>query len=238
MDPRAPEPGDPPVAELSRREALALGVGALVVGCTPGGKAPADRVDSAPEADSDADADTDADSDVDTGDPIPESCPLTPERGEGPYYRPDAPFRTDLNVHGVAGIALRITGHVRTAAGCAPLAGALLDVWHAMQGPPTPPYDMDSADFDFRGRQLTDAFGRFSLDTLRPPNYGDASDGHMVQTHIHVKVTAEGYRPIVTQIVFSDDPYNGDHDPTVEVSPVDDGAGTSLVSHDFVLEPA
>jgi catechol 1,2-dioxygenase len=163
---------------------------------------------------------------------------VTPARGEGPYYRPDAPFRSDLNVLGREGTAIRIRGHVRSAEGCVPLAGALVDVWHAMQGPPDPPYDMASADYEFRGRMLTDEHGRYEIRTLRPPNYPDSVDGHMVQAHLHLRVSADGHTSIITQIVFSDDPYNGDHTPTVEVTLVDDGSGVLTAEHELVLDLA
>src|SRR5262245_6402844 len=56
-------------------------------------------------------------------------CAETEDNIEGPYYRRGAPMRADL-AKGLPGTVLAISGKV-TGVDCKPLAGAVLDVWHA-----------------------------------------------------------------------------------------------------------
>src|SRR5262245_45211040 len=49
---------------------------------------------------------------------------------EGPYFKPSSPERVELIEEGMAGQPIELVGFVLTRA-CKPLAGALLDFWHA-----------------------------------------------------------------------------------------------------------
>src|SRR5437867_5806881 len=101
---------------VSRREALAL-IGAsgvvLLVGATPGrAQAPT------------------------TGAPRP-SCVARPQQTEGPFFVEEALNRSDIRSDPrsgevQAGVPLRLTFNVSrlSGAGCDPLAGAQVDVWH------------------------------------------------------------------------------------------------------------
>ncbi len=74
---------------------------------------------------------------------------------------------------------------------CVPVAGALLDFWHADADGE---YDLDG--FRLRGHQFTDGEGHFSLETVMPGLYPGRT------RHIHVKVQAPGGPILTTQLYF------------------------------------
>lgn len=114
---------------------------------------------------------------------------------EGPFFKPRSPERADLREAG-AGKTVELTGLVLTR-GCRPLAGALVDLWHAdVSG------DYDNTGFRYRGHQRTDASGRYRFRTIRPPAYQGRT------AHYHVKVQAPGSRLLTTQLYFPDEPGN------------------------------
>jgi len=114
---------------------------------------------------------------------------------EGPFYKKDAPFRTDL----VENPTLVVSGIVKDTEGNP--VNALLDFW---QADPQGVYDNDG--FNLRGRQETQN-GQYHLNTVHPGDY--QIDEHEFRcAHIHVKITAEGYKPLTTQLYFDNDPYN------------------------------
>jgi len=135
-------------------------------------------------------------------------CGITEPDIEGPYYRPGAPLRSDLTTPDLEGRRLTVRGLVR-GRDCAPLAGALLDVWQAdAQGH----YDNDGSgahppgSLVLRGRLRTDDRGRYELRTLLPGHY---LDGRTYRpAHIHVKVAAASHEALTTQLYFAGDPYN------------------------------
>ena len=114
----------------------------------------------------------------------------THRQGEGPYYKPGAPVRSNLREPGIEGTPLVVTGRILSTSG-APLEKALFDVWHAnTEGV----YDNDG--FKLRGRLYTDAKGSFKLETIMPRHYSSRT------AHIHCKVSADGHREITTQLYF------------------------------------
>jgi protocatechuate 3,4-dioxygenase beta subunit len=125
-------------------------------------------------------------------------CRATSAASKGPYWRADAPFTSDLRIAG--GEAVTVYGVVRSARTCRPVAGALLDVWQADHHGR---YDLDyrnDATFG-RARVRADAKGAFSFVTVRPAPYGNRP------AHIHFVLSAEGHRPLVTQLYFEGDPH-------------------------------
>jgi catechol 1,2-dioxygenase len=138
--------------------------------------------------------------------------PLPPTRQniEGPFYRPGAPFRTRLFEDAALGDVLSISGKVLGTDG-RPLTGAVLDVWQAsLEGrydngdPDHPPPE---GQFQLRGRIKTDEEGNYKLQTVRPGAY-KLTPLQYRPPHIHLKVTASGYRDLTTQFFFRGDPYN------------------------------
>jgi protocatechuate 3,4-dioxygenase beta subunit len=128
-------------------------------------------------------------------------CLETEDNIQGPFYRPNAPFRTTLAAPG-EGIPLTISGMVMGPGCNIHLDGALIDVWQAnAEGQ----YDNNSPEFLWRGRMNADEKGNYSFQTIVPGRY--LNGARYRPRHIHVTVTAEGYRSLTTQIYFAGDPY-------------------------------
>ncbi|TMQ69878.1 MAG: intradiol ring-cleavage dioxygenase [Candidatus Eisenbacteria bacterium] len=114
----------------------------------------------------------------------------TPAETEGPFFTPHSPERTSLLEPGMSGTRIVLTGRVVTR-GCQPVAGALLDFWHADDSG-----EYDNQGFRLRGHQFTDADGRYRLETIVPGLYPGRT------RHFHVKVQARGGRVLTTQLYF------------------------------------
>jgi protocatechuate 3,4-dioxygenase beta subunit len=121
---------------------------------------------------------------------------VTPPQTEGPYYTPNSPERTSLREPGINGTPLTVTGFVLTT-GCAPVAGALVDFWHADDSG-----QYDNVGYKLRGHQFTDEQGRYTLETIVPGLYPGRT------RHIHVKVQAPNRPVLTTQLYFPDEPGN------------------------------
>jgi protocatechuate 3,4-dioxygenase beta subunit len=120
----------------------------------------------------------------------------TPPQTEGPFFTPDSPERTSLLEAGVAGTLLVVSGQVLTRS-CRPVAGVLLDFWHADDGGA-----YDNAGYRLRGHQFTDAEGRYRLETIVPGLYPGRT------RHLHVKAQAPNERVLTTQLYFPGEPRN------------------------------
>ncbi|TMC38410.1 MAG: dioxygenase, partial [Chloroflexi bacterium] len=104
----------------------------------------------------------------------------TPSETEGPYFKAGSPRRTTLVEAGMAGTRLSLTGRVLSR-DCAPLAGVKLDFWQANAAGA-----YDNLGYRLRGNQLTDADGRYALQTIVPGLYPGRTE------HIHVKAQPAG----------------------------------------------
>ncbi len=148
----------------------------------------------------------------------------TPTNVEGPFYLPDnpmleAPHR--LCSIDEAGRPLVITGRVTDASSGQPIPTALLDIWQAsadgfyeQQKPERGPYYL-------RGKLPVDSEGRFDFRTIVPASYEIPKEGPVGRllaylgrhafraNHIHLKVLADDYEPLTTQIFFSDNEWLG-----------------------------
>ncbi len=120
----------------------------------------------------------------------------TPAQTAGPFYTPDTPQRTSLREAGITGTNLIVTGKVLTT-DCRPIAGAVLDFWHADDAGN---YDNDG--YRLRGHQLTDAEGNFRLETIVPGLYPGRT------RHIHVLAQGPDTKLLTTQLYFPDEPDN------------------------------
>src|SRR5437867_12330262 len=109
----------------------------------------------------------------------PACAPTRPDM-LGPFYEPNSPERS------VTGRGLVITGRVASAKGCAPLPGAQLE-W----GSANPRGDYDA---EHRGAQRPGGTGRYRYETDLPGRYPGRP------LHLHVRVTAPGHKPLVTQL--------------------------------------
>lgn len=151
----------------------------------------------------------------------------TPELTEGPYFTPNSPLRRSIVPAGATGRRLTLSGRVLTTAGT-PVKRALVDFWQAdAEG------DYDNEGYDFRGHQLTDARGRYTLHTVVPGLYTGRT------RHIHVKVQAPGDPILTTQLFFPSVAQNrsdGIFRAECLVSGWRSVKGRRLARFDFVLE--
>ncbi len=120
--------------------------------------------------------------------------PATLRQTEGPFFKPQSPQRNAL-IEGRAATLL-VTGRV-LGPDCKPVAQAMLDFWHADEKG-----RYDNQGFRYRGHQVTDAEGRYRLETIVPAEYPGRA------RHIHVKVQRPGGRILTTQLYFPNNPGN------------------------------
>ena len=99
-----------------------------------------------------------------------------------------------------------------------PIPDATIDVWQAKADGI---YDIQtpSGEFELRGRVKSDAQGRYAFRTYKPKFYGVPIDGPvgdllramgrhpMRPAHMHLIVSAPGYRQVITHAFVSGDPY-------------------------------
>ena len=118
------------------------------------------------------------------------SCVLIPAKTEGPYFVDEKLNRSDIRTDpsdgtAAAGVPLNLTMVVVGAnAGCAPVQGAVVDIWHAnAAGKYSDIASEGTSGRKFlRGLQATDANGAASFTTVFPGWYSGRA------VHIHFKV--------------------------------------------------
>ena len=129
-----------------------------------------------------------------------DSCPLTPEQTEGPFYFDPKLLRSDIK-EGRPGVPLLLRVQVVDTTDCAAFANARVDVWHCDSAGVYSGYDSErSAGETFlRGTQRADAQGVVSFATIYPGWYEGRA------THIHCKAIAADGREVTTQFYFPDE---------------------------------
>ena len=137
----------------------------------------------------------------------------TPSQVEGPYFLPDSPIRDSLIPAGQTGQAIEIRGQILALDGSI-IPAATLHFWLASpdgvydnQDAQGNPLTIPIAEQKLRGRILCDASGAYKVSLLRPGNY-EVAKGQFRPAHIHVRVEAKGYKTLITQLYFTDDPFN------------------------------
>ncbi len=145
----------------------------------------------------------------------------TPRTIEGPLYVAGAPLSdgfAQLDDGPDAGHPLIMHGQVRDADGT-PLAGAIVDVWHANTKGMYSYFDRSQSDYNLRRRIRTDAQGRYRFQSILPSGYGCPPDGPTQAlldrigrhgqrpAHIHFFISADGHRKLTTQINIAGDKY-------------------------------
>lgn len=147
----------------------------------------------------------------------------TPRTIEGPLYVAGAPVhdgvaRLDRDPDENAG-PLVIRGTVTGPEG-KPLAGAIVECWHANSNGFYSHFDPTGAqsDFNLRGSVRTGADGKYEFRTLMPVGYGCPPQGATQQlldalgrhgnrpAHVHFFVTCDSTRKLTTQINIAGDP--------------------------------
>ncbi|KXU87861.1 catechol 1,2-dioxygenase [Paraburkholderia monticola] len=147
----------------------------------------------------------------------------TPRTIEGPLYVAGATVREgvskiDVNADEDAG-PLVIRGTVKDLDG-KPVAGALVECWHANSKGFYSHFDPTGAqsEFNLRGAVKTGADGKYEFRTLMPVGYGCPPHGSTQQllnvlgrhgnrpAHVHFFVSSDGHRKLTTQFNIEGDP--------------------------------
>ncbi|MFG1210984.1 catechol 1,2-dioxygenase [Xanthobacter flavus] len=140
---------------------------------------------------------------------------------EGPLYVAGAPLakgEARLDDGSDDGEVLFMEGRVTGPDG-KPVAGAIVDVWHANTKGNYSHFDPGQVPFNLRRRIETDADGAYRFRTIMPAGYGcpPGSQSRLLfeslgrhaerPAHIHFFVSAPGYRKLTTQINIEGDEY-------------------------------
>ena len=120
----------------------------------------------------------------------------TPAQTEGPFFTPNSPQRSALREPGTAGAPIVLTGSVLTRS-CRPVAGALVELWHADDAG-----RYDNEGYRFRGHVFTRADGTYRFETIVPGLYPGRT------RHFHIKYQAPSHPILTTQLYFPDEPAN------------------------------
>jgi hypothetical protein len=130
------------------------------------------------------------------------ACATIPEETAGPY--PDttnmvgdpATYRSDIR-EDRQGVPLMVTlTVVDVASGCAPVAGAHVEVWHCDADGTYSEYGAGAGATFLRGVQTTDASGQVTFTTIYPGWYQGRA------THIHIQVYSGTTVTKTTQLAF------------------------------------
>lgn len=134
-------------------------------------------------------------------------CELTTPDILGPFHVPDAPFRTVLASADEPGTRLFIDGQIFGSDCDSPVAGAIVDVWHATEDGCYSVREScpDEDPFNCRGQMVTDAGGHFSFETILPGWYLNGATYR--PRHLHMIIVPPEGTPLTTQIYFDGDPY-------------------------------
>jgi protocatechuate 3,4-dioxygenase beta subunit len=106
------------------------------------------------------------------------TCPPTESDMLGPFYKPNAPMRSGVGKGSVLKGVVRSTD-------CSPIPGAKIELWLA-----GPNREYDDA---HRATIITDASGSYRFESNVPLPY----EGR--PPHIHLRVSAKGFKTLVTQ---------------------------------------
>ena len=153
-------------------------------------------------------------------------CVVRPAQTEGPYFVDEKRNRSDIRIDPSdksvkTGVPLRLEFQVSRIAGdaCAPLSGAMVDVWHCDAAGVYS--DVRDGRFDSRGKkflrgyQQTNATGNAEFLTIYPGWY----EGRAVHIHFKIRDAAQGTRAqeftsqlyfdeSVSDRIFQQPPYN------------------------------
>lgn len=148
----------------------------------------------------------------------------TPRTIEGPLYVAGAPVaegEARMDDGKDDGEVMWLTGQIRDTDG-QPIAGALVEIWHADSKGNYSFFDPSQSDYNLRRGIRTDAEGRYCARSIIPSGYGVPAGSPTQQVldllgrhgqrpaHIHYFVSAPGHRHLTTQINLAGDAYTFD----------------------------
>jgi catechol 1,2-dioxygenase len=151
--------------------------------------------------------------------------PWTSSAIEGPYFKEGAPLLVE---HPVTlpmrpeepGEKMLFTGTIRDLAG-QPVPGAAVDVWHSTNDGIYTFFSPELPDeYLLRGKLESDHAGVVEFHSIKPVPYEIPKNGPIGYlmndvlgrhswrpAHLHFRIAADGYRELITQVYFEDDPY-------------------------------
>ncbi len=149
----------------------------------------------------------------------------------GPFWAPESPLREygESITEQPSGTPAWVHGRV-TDTGGSPVAGAELDVWQNGENRLYAVQDPEAPEANLRGRFLTREDGSYGFLAVRPLPYPIPDDGPVGRmldatgrhpwrpAHIHIIVSAPGYRKLTTHIFDSESEYL-DSDAVFAVKP-------------------
>lgn len=144
-----------------------------------------------------------------------QTCRLTSQQPEGPFYPVDDQSDKNNDLTQINGHRQSAVGEVVTLKGrvldqeCRPIWGALVDIWQACHtGKYNHPGDPNSAELDpnfqYWGQCLTNKNGEYEFKTIKPGAY-PAGEKWIRPPHIHVKVHYKGHEELTTQLYFKEE---------------------------------
>lgn len=123
----------------------------------------------------------------------------------GPYYRPGAPARININAKGYTGKQFHISGTVFKPDGKTPYKDCTIEIWQCDENEV---YDNLSPDYNYRGKQTTGADGKYHFIGMHPIPYPVMPGSPLMRpAHIHLLVSAPGQQDLITQIYLEGDPH-------------------------------
>ena len=170
----------------------------------------------------------------------------TPAQTEGPFYPVNTQTERDWDLTVLNGRTTPAIGEKIYIVGrivdqnCDPVAGAIVEIWQAAaSGRYNHPGDTSGLaldpNFQYWGRVLTDANGRYLFKTIIPGDY-PASSTWQRPPHIHYKVQKRGYRELTTQMYFGGNSLN-DADLILGAIPVAERAKVIVDMQDPGVDP-
>ncbi len=139
----------------------------------------------------------------------------------GPFYIPDTPEKAwgeSIQQLACDDAPLFVSGHVIDVASQR-VPNARIEVWQTNSNGMYDIQDQAQPVNNLRGWYRTNDAGEFLIRTVRPVRYPIPTDGPVGEllratsrhpwrpAHLHVKITAPGYKPLVTHIFDAEDPY-------------------------------
>lgn len=141
----------------------------------------------------------------------------------GPFWSPHAPFRelgdSIIQDPTPKGEITHMYGKVTEYGSDKPLANAIVDIWQASANGKYDFQDDEQSENNLRGKFRTDENGEYHYYCYHPTAYTLPTDGpagvllnlldrHPWRpAHIHLMVSADGYKPVTTQLYPRDDPH-------------------------------
>lgn len=146
----------------------------------------------------------------------------TPSTVFGPFFIENMPIRQFADSIVIEGeeqtIPLLITGQIRNEYGEA-ISNAYIDVWQTADNGMYSGQDAMQQIDNLRGVFISQLNGSYAIKSILPVSYQIPSDGTVGQllnyakrtfwrpAHIHFKIAAEGYQPLVTHLFLENDDY-------------------------------